>query len=75
MPCPPGWHLATVECYEEDPMAKSEPELEELPPLDDPPRNYIDPHDVLEQASEEDIEKGVRLGQQIDPNDDEDNGL
>jgi hypothetical protein len=53
----------------------TEPEPEILPELDEPPKNYIDPHDVLEQATAEDIEKGVRLGQQIDPDDDEDTGL
>lgn len=50
-------------------------EPEQLPELDEPPRTYVDSHDVIEQASGEDIEKGVRLGQTIDPDDDEDNGL
>ena len=51
----------------------SEPEV--LPELDEPPRRYVDSHDVIEQATAEEIEKGVRLGREIDPDDDEDNGL
>jgi hypothetical protein len=51
----------------------TEPEI--LPVLDEPPRNYVDPHDVLADLSEEEMAEGERLRQQIDPDDDEDNGL
>lgn len=51
----------------------SEPEI--LPELDEPPKHYVDSHEVISEATDEEIEQGVRLGRQIDPDDDEDNGL
>lgn len=51
----------------------TDPEM--LPELDEPPKHYVDPHDVLEAATEEEHAAGDRLGRSIDPDDDEDNGL
>lgn len=51
-------------------------EIEDLEP-DEPPKSgqWIDVHDVLESPTEEEIQEGLRQGETIDPEDDEDNGL
>lgn len=63
-------HIAEERAQE---ALRKKPEM--LPELDEPPKHYVDSHEVIEQATDEEIEKGVRLGRQIDPDDDEDNGL
>lgn len=44
---------------------------------DQPPKSgrWVDSHDVLEQRTPADEERGNRLGRDIDPDDDNDNGL
>lgn len=56
-------------------MPNGEDEVIELPQLDEPPASgaFIE-HDDFEITDEE-AEAGKRLGQVIDPDDDEDNGL
>jgi hypothetical protein len=46
-----------------------------LPPIDDPPRVWLDGHLVLANLTEEEVESGNRLGRMIDVNHHEDNGL
>jgi hypothetical protein len=48
----------------------------ELEP-DEPPKSgkWVDVHDVLSNPTEEEIEEGLRMGREIDTEDDEDNGM
>lgn len=44
---------------------------------DEPPKSgeWVDVHDVLMSPTDEEIEAGNRLGESIDPEDDDDNGV
>ena len=56
-------------------VPRQDPEVDELPQVDEPPRSgvFVE-HDDLELTPEE-VEEGRRFGEAIDPDDDEDSGL
>lgn len=52
-------------------------EVEIETPYDDPPSSgtWVDAEDILHNPTEEELREGNRMGQSIDLDDDEDNGL